>query len=152
MTPAFGVRLLLVAAISYIVFSYVFIPFRIKGYSMAPTYANGGVNVCFRWPYIFSPPERQQVVVIRMAGKKVMLLKRIVALQGETVEFREGRLYVNGKGADEPYLRHGSDWHLPPRKVKAGSVYVVGDNRRVPMAANVFGQTSIKRIMGVPLW
>lgn len=59
-----------------------------------------------------------------------MLLKRVVALEGEEVSFRQGKLLVNGKELEEPYLRHPCEWDLPPRKVEKDSVYVVGDNRR----------------------
>ncbi len=81
-----------------------------------------------------------------------MLLKRVVALEGERVEFRDGRLFVNGSEMDEPYVNYPSDWNLPPRVVGRNSVYVVGDNRNVPMEGHLFGQTSIHRIIGGPLW
>ena len=152
MTFKFVVRVFFVAAASYIVFSYVFIPFSVKGYSMAPTYSDGGINMCFRWKYLFSSPERHQVVIIRLAGKKVMLLKRIIAVEGETIEFRGGKLLINGTLIDEPYVRYPSDWTLSPRKVDKGNVYVIGDNRSVPIEGHHFGQTSINRLMGVPLW
>jgi signal peptidase I len=113
---------------------------------------NGEFNFCFRFRYAFSQPEREDVVVIRLAGKKVMLLKRVVALEGDRVEFRKGKLFVNGKKVDETYVRYPSDWNLPPRMVDKNHVYVVGDNRNVSIDRHRFGQTSIDRIIGAPLW
>jgi signal peptidase I len=81
-----------------------------------------------------------------------MLLKRIVALEGERIEFRDGKLLIDGKEMEEPYVRYPFQWNLPPRQVEKGNVYVVGDNRKMPMETHLFGQTSIERIMGVPLW
>jgi len=81
-----------------------------------------------------------------------MLLKRVVALEGEQVEFIEGRLFVNGKEVAESYVRYPCHWNLPPRLVEKGSVYVVGDNRDMPIEHHYFGQTSAKRIEGTPLW
>jgi signal peptidase I len=81
-----------------------------------------------------------------------MLLKRVVALEGDVVEFRAGRLFVNSRPAQEPYVHDPSAWDLPPRTVARGHVYVVGDNRRVPMHVHQFGQTAIDRIIGGPLW
>ncbi len=81
-----------------------------------------------------------------------MLLKRVVALEGEEVAFRQGKLLINGEELEEPYLRYPCDWNLPARKVEKESVYVVGDNRSMPMENHYFGQTSIRRIVGVPLW
>ena len=77
-----------------------------------------------------------------------MLLKRIVAVGGETVEFRKGGLYVNGTLVDEPHVRYRSDWQLPPRKVSPGHVYVVGDNRGTDINRHRFGEINMKRIVG----
>ncbi|MGZ3604221.1 MAG: S26 family signal peptidase, partial [Thermodesulfobacteriota bacterium] len=86
------------------------------------------------------------------AGSRVMLLKRVVASEGEQVEFREGRLLVDGKELEEPYVRYPCGWNLSPRRVEKDCVYVVGDNRNMPIENHHFGQTSKSRIIGVPLW
>ena len=119
---------------------------------MEPTYMNGDFNFCFRLRYIFSKPERQDVAAIRLAGGKVILLKRVVALEGDVVEFRNGALFVNRKKIDETYVRYPSGWNLSPRKVDKSHIYVVGDNRSVPIDVHQFGQTSIDRVIGAPLW
>ena len=90
--------------------------------------------------------------MVRLAGKKIMFLKRIVALEGETVEFKDGKILIDGKEINEPYVRFQCDWTLPPRKVETGNVYVVGDNRDMNIDNHFFGQTSVKRIVGKPLW
>lgn len=151
-TLKFLIRVSLIALFAYLFFGYICIPLRIQGQSMEPTYHSGGVNFCWTLRYVRSKPKRADVVMVRFAGKRVMLLKRIVAIEGETVEFREGKLFVNGREMDEPYVRYPCDWNLPPRQVETGSVYVIGDNRRMPLENHVFGQTSIKRILGGPLW
>ena len=152
LTPAFLIRVFLVALSAYLVFGHLCIPFRIEGYSMEPTYRNGGINFCWRLRYLFSGPKRYDVVALRFAGHRVMLLKRVVATEGEQVEFRKGKLFVNGKETDEPYVCYPCNWNLPPRQVEADSVYVIGDNRSGPIEHHHFGQTSIKRILGTPLW
>ena len=152
LTPQFLLRLALVAGVAYLFFGYLCIPLRIKGASMEPTYHDGSWNFCWRGAYLFSEPRRSDVVLVRFAGSKVMLLKRVVALAGEQVEFRNGKLFVNGKEIHEPYVRYPCDWNLPPRQVEGGCVYVVGDNRSLPMEGHQFGQASVKRIVGVPLW
>ncbi len=119
---------------------------------MEPTYRTGEFNFCWRLRYLFSKPKRYDIVAIRLAGQKVMLLKRVVALEGEEVSFRQGKLLINGNELEEPYLRYPCNWELPARKVEKDSVYVVGDNRNMPMESHYFGQTLIRRIVGVPLW
>ena len=152
LTRKFLIRVSLVALFAYLFFSHLCIPLRIRGSSMEPTYRNGSFNFCWRLRYLFSKPKRHDIVVVRFAGKKVMLLKRVAAMEGEQVEFREGKLLVNRKEIDEPYVRNPCNWNLPPRQVEKGCVYVVGDNRNMLMKYHRFGQTSIKRIVGAPLW
>jgi signal peptidase I len=149
---AFIFRLLTVALSAAILFGFVLIPFRIQGHSMAPTYQDGGFNFCNRLRFVFSGPQPHDVVAIRLAGQRIMLLKRVVALEGDVVEFRAGRLFVNSRPVEEPYVHDPFAWDLPPRTVARGQVYVVGDNRRVPMHVHQFGQTSIDRVIGGPLW
>ena len=119
---------------------------------MEPTYRDGSFTFCFRWRYLFSSPRRDDVVAVRFAGKKVMLLKRVVALEGEQVEFRNGKLFVEGKSMDEPYVRYPCGWDLPPRRVEKDGVYVIGDNRSMPLENHYFGQVSTKRVIGAVLW
>jgi signal peptidase I len=133
-------------------FGQVCIPFRIRGQGMEPTYRNGGFNFCWRLRYVLSGPERHDVVMARLAGRRVMLLKRVVAVGREQVEFRQGDLFVDGRRIEEPYAVYPCDWELPLRPVRPGCVYVVGDNRSGPIEAHTLGQTPISRVLGSPLW
>ncbi|MGM0454036.1 MAG: signal peptidase I [Thermodesulfobacteriota bacterium] len=145
-------RLLLVALCAFVIFKFILIPFRVQGVSMAPTYHHGDFNFGFTLHYTFTPLKRHDIVLIRMAGREVMLLKRVVGLAGETVAFKNGTLIVDGRPIDEPYVKGEWDWTLSPRTVEGGHVYVVGDNRRVSMDRHDFGQTPVSRIEGAPLW
>lgn len=151
-TPKFLIRVLFVTLSAYLFFNYICIPLHIKGYSMEPTYHNGGINFCWRLRYLFSKPKRCDVIVVRFAGNRVMLLKRVVALEDEQIEFRNGKLFVDGKQMDEPYVRYPCDWNLLPRQVEKDCIYVVGDNRNMPIENHHFGQVTLKRVAGVPLW
>jgi len=146
------VRMSLVALLSSLFFGYLCIPLHIEGISMEPNYHDGGFNFCWRLGYLFSPPRRYDVVAVRFAGDRIMLLKRIVAFEGDQVEFRQGKLLVNGLELEEPYVRNPCDWDLAPRIVQKESIYVIGDNRSMPIENHVFGNAAIRRIVGVPLW
>ena len=151
-TKHYLLRVAVVAITAFIIFKFVFIPFRIQGESMAPTYVTGSFNFCFALRYAFSKPAPSDVVLVRMAGQNIMLLKRVVATEGQSVEFKEGQLFVDGKKINEPYVSGQSDWNIPLTVVKPGHVYVVGDNRGTPVKGHALGQTSLKRIAGTPLW
>ena len=148
----FLIRISLVAVSAFLFFSYLCTPFTIQGTSMEPTYPNGGINFCCRLRYFLSEPKRHDVVAVRFAGSRVMLLKRVVAREGEKVEFRDGRLLVDDREVVESYVRFPCDWNLPSRRVEKDCVYVVGDNRSMPIENHYFGQTSKARVMGGPLW
>ncbi len=145
-------RLILVALAAYLFFGQVCLPAVTRGSSMVPTYADGQLLFCWRPKVWFGSLERGDVVMVRFSGRRVMLLKRIVALGGETVAFAEGRLLVNGEPLDEPYVKTACDWELEPREVPPGHVYVIGDNRGTPMETHQFGSVARERIVGVPLW
>lgn len=149
----FVIRLALVAAGAWLLFGQVLLPLRIRGASMEPAYHDGGVNFCFRWCYALQPPRRFDVVAVRLAGTRVMLLKRVLALPGETVAFHRGRLLVDGRPVAEPQtVLTGGDWELPPRRVAPGRLFVAGDNRAMPIDQHVLGEAELDRIAGAPVW
>jgi signal peptidase I len=151
-TRRFAVRFLMVAVAAYIFFGQICLPMRISGPSMEPTYHNGKLTFCWRLKYLFRKPERGDVVAVRLAGPSIMFLKRIVALEGETVEFKNGKLVINGKVLSEPYVRYPCSWNKPPTKVGKNCVYVIGDNRNVAIDLHRFGEIETKRITGSPIW
>jgi len=152
LTGRYLARVAAVALLAWSFFSFVCIPIHIEGGSMEPGYGDGGWNFIWRPAYLFSGPERGDVVAVRFSGRSVMLLKRVVALEGEEVEFRRGELFVDGSRVEEPYLSYRGSWDLSPRKVEKGNIYLVGDNRAMSMKNHTFGQTSIDRIVGVPIF
>jgi signal peptidase I len=91
------------------------------------------------------------------------LIKRVIAVEGETVEVRAdpdatGRpgsacgdcgVYVNGVRLEEPYIRANPDYTVEPLVVPEGHVYVLGDNRRNSQDSHVFGPLPVEQIVGV---
>ncbi len=146
------IRVLLVAAVAWCFFKWVCLPMYINGSSMEPAYPARGFNFCWAPAYWLSKPAQGDVVIARYAGVQYMLLKRVVALEGQTVEFRGGRLFVDGRELSEPYVKGPCDWSLPPRTVKPGHIYIVGDNRSMPLEGHVFGQLELSRVKGAPIW
>jgi signal peptidase I len=145
-------RLLLIALATWCVCKWLCLPLFIKGHSMEPTYSSLSFNFCWTPAFWLSNPKPGDIVVVKYAGTDVMLLKRVVALAGQTLEFKDGRLFVDGRLLAEPYVKGPCDWNLPPRKVSEGCLYVVGDNRSMPLEQHVFGEVRAERIEGAPLW
>ncbi len=144
-------RICVLVVTCFIVFRFILLPVRIDGISMQPTYRDSGVNFINRLAYLRHPPQRGDVVGVRLAGPHVMLLKRIVGLPGETIEFSRGRLFVNGTELPEPYVKLPCNWNRAPEKVDPDKYFVVGDNRSMPKEFHEFGCAERRRIVGKAL-
>ena len=68
------------------------------------------------------------------------------------VEIRNGVLYINGKELDEPYVKYDCDWNLSLREVPKGKIFVLGDNRSMPIREHVGGMIDRDRLAGIPVW
>lgn len=113
---------------------------RVRGSSMLPTLRNGDWAFVWRLPYLWSRPQRFDVVICHYPGRRVKRLpflpqafvKRVVGLPGETLEFIEGVLHVDGQPVDEPFLDPARTRFLrsrPPVTLGPDEYYVLGDNR-----------------------
>ena len=142
------IRIVVLLVTSMVVFNFVLLPIRVTGISMSPTYKDRSINFVDCLAYVHHEPQRSDVVSIRFAGKHFLLMKRIVALPGETIGFVHGRIIVNGSVLNEPYEKWDCDWNIPPVTLGAGVYFVVGDNRTMPAEDHVFGEVSRDRIIG----
>ena len=133
-------------------FRYLLLPVRVAGTSMEPTYRDRSVNLVNTLRYRFRPPRRGEVAVIAFAGRRVMLLKRIVGLPGELVAFKDGRLFIDGRPVEEPYLVKPCRWNLAGETVGPDEFFVVGDNRTMPIEEHTHGRVKKSRLVGAPLW
>ena len=144
-------RICITALAAAIVFGLFARPFYINGGSMLPTYPASGLVLCDMFTYRFvRPPARGEIVVLEFDGKKTMLLKRLLAFPGETVEYRKGKMYINGKLHPEPYVQYPCNWNMKPVSVPEGEVFVMGDNRSMPISEHKGGLISSYRIKGRP--
>lgn len=144
------IRIVLVVAVAIVVFKFILLPIRVDGPSMMPTYKPGAVNFVNRLAYWRHEPQRGDVVAVRYSGLSMMLMKRVVALPGETVEFINGQLFVNGQPVEEPYVKFDCDWNARRQhyRLEADEYYVVGDNRSMPIDLHYQGAAQRKRILG----
>lgn len=149
--PGFTViRIAVIVAVVVLLRMFVLFPIRVDGPSMLPTYRENSVNIVNALAYSGHEPRRGDVVAIRFTGKSLMLMKRVVALPGETIEFVAGRLQVNGRVVDEPYLKYSCTWDFKPAhsQLQEDEYYVVGDNRSMPAEDHKQGVAKRDRIVG----
>jgi signal peptidase I len=153
--------------------TFVVQQYYIAGPSMEPTLIGDDRVLVNKLAYRFSVPSRGDVVVfdrITTNGDTVQhddLIKRVIALPGETVEIRNCVVLIDGISLDEPWLEPessvtGRDDSLQcgvantePTLVGDSEVYLVGDNRAMSFDSRMFGSVSIDVIAGkamVVIW
>lgn len=137
------------AAVLTALMVFVFGISRVQGNSMAPAYRNGDIVWFVRSG---NHLHRGTVVAVGMpSGDRY--IKRIAAVPGDTVDIRDGRLYVNGAAVKESYARGRTEKNpnglmIYPYTLPEGKYFVLGDNRRHSADSRTFGPVSAAQIQG----
>lgn len=139
--------------------------YRVEGHSMDPTLADGQFLIVNELAYarvnvatlrrllpfsgkgrpaereLFSGPQRGDIVILHdprePAGKE--LVKRVIGLPGEVVEISGGRVYVDGRQMQEPYIEQKWSGEKPKVLIPEGEYFVLGDNRDGSADSRYFG-------------
>jgi signal peptidase I len=142
------------SVVSYFIVSHFIVTtVVVQGRSMTPTLADGDRYLLHRWQLLFRAPERGDLVVIRDAARKDFVVKRVVALPGERVQFKDSSVWINGQRLNEPYLPHGTRTVLSGGLealvlVGADRYFVMGDNRDISEDSRAYGPVSGAQILG----
>ena len=152
--------LVLTLVIFFVIQNLVAQPFQVKGSSMERTFVERDYVLVDRLTPRWSPYARGQVVVFQppatVSDLSEPFIKRVIGVGGDTVEVRDGRVYVNGVALDEPYLFHNAAGVAeptiagdPPRWiVPEGDLFVMGDHREVSDDSRVFGPIPVSSVIG----
>ncbi len=132
------IRDIIIAIVLAAVVLLLFKPVIVKQHSMEPNFYGGDYLIVARQAYTFSgSPQTGDVVVFRTEltdeeGNDKNLIKRVIACPGDTVEIRDGYVYLNGDLLDEPYLmEQGVSGKMDAMTVPEGMYFCCGDNRAV---------------------
>jgi signal peptidase I len=140
---------------AYLIRAYVVQTFYIPSESMTETLLVGDRVLVNKVSYHMHDVHRGDVIVFRKPPRLVAdeddLIKRVVALPGETVEGRGGKIYVNDAPLTEPYVEPAcavATSDFAPVTVPAGDLWVMGDNRCNSSDSRVFGPIEEKDVVG----
>lgn len=145
-------RSLVLVAAAAALLTYGILPVRGAGPSMDPTIRDGQLVIVSRVSYTLRDPRRGEVVAVRLAGERAVLVKRILAGPGDALAIADGQVTVNDVALDEPYVVHRQPWNLDPVVLGADQYFVVGDNRGMPMRLHTMGTVSRPRLVGPVVW
>jgi signal peptidase I len=126
-------------------------PFRIPSGSMAPTLEAGDQVLVDKRAYRGHVPRRGDLAVFRAPRSGEILLKRVVAVGGDTVGLEDGVLVVDGRRPPEPYVADPDaidSVYFGPVRVRPGTVFVLGDNRANSEDSRDFGAVPTSRLIG----
>ena len=118
------------------------------GPSMEPNLYRGYRVMTEKVSYLLHPPRRGDVVIVDRIGSKVSLIKRVVALPGETVEVRGGYTFINGEQIEEPWVTNFGGPSYPPTVVPPDHVFILGDNRGNSRDSRAIGPVPMSTIKG----
>jgi len=123
---------------------------------MHPNFPDGEYLLTQKVSYYFSPPQRGDVVVFKPPiSEEDEFIKRIIGLPGEKIMVSNGKVYINGRLLNEPYLdstlytfsssalQEGLEYTIPD-----GEWIVMGDNRPHSSDSRSWGPITKKEISG----
>ena len=135
---------ILVIILVLLIKRFVVSPIKVNGDSMYDTLQDGDIMILNIVGTHFSDYKRFDIVVVD-SGKEY-IIKRIIGLPGDEIEYIDNQLYVNGKKVKDPYGTYETDDFST--SVPKDSYFVMGDNRTNSMDSRYFGAFPRKKILG----
>lgn len=124
--------IIFVVVVVLIVNNFLLINARVPSESMEKTIMTGDRFFGNRLAYLFDDPERFDIVVFKYSDDESQLfVKRVIGLPGETVEIKDGKVYINGSETplDDSFTPETPTGDYGPYVVPEGSYFMLGDNR-----------------------
>ncbi len=120
----------------------------VQGPSMEPNLHYDERVVVEKVTYRLHEPRRGDVIVIDVPGQDEPLIKRVVALPGETVSVRGGQVFIDDQLLEEPWTTRLGGPDYPPTLVPPQHIFVLGDNRGHSNDSRSFGPVHVDWILG----
>jgi signal peptidase I len=148
----YWLRDLILAALSaFIVISFFYQPVEVEGTSMLPRLENHDCIFINKIIYRVAPVRRGDIIVFHYPlDPAKSFIKRVVGLPGDWVAIKDGRVYINGKRLNEPYIPAAYLGHddCPRVHVAPNHYYVLGDHRGYSDDSRTWGALPRRYIYG----
>ena len=142
---AWVVTIVLAIVAAKVINKYVIIKAEVPTGSMEHTIEIDDCILGFQLAYVFSGPERGDIVIFPWPDNPdIVYVKRVIGLPGETVEIKNGAVYINGESIKEPYLKEAMHGEYGPYVVPEGCYFMLGDNRNSSQDSRKWTNTYLK--------
>ncbi len=143
------IETLLLTLVIFLLIRFAVQNFRVEGFSMEPNFHDGQFLLVSKLGYMFSPPERGDVIVFRFPNNPERdFIKRVIGLPGDRVEIVNGRVLINGHPLLETYPLNPGSYTYGPVTLGADEYFVLGDNRNNSSDSHSWGMLPTKNIIG----
>ncbi|NMP24610.1 signal peptidase I [Sulfobacillus harzensis] len=141
--------LVIALVLAFVIRTFVFESYQVKGTSMEPTLYTGDRVLVNKLAFVFGKPTTGEIVVFKSPVYPTQdWIKRVIGVPGDTVSVKNNVVYINGKRYPEPFLKYRKSINVAPRYVPKGYLWVEGDNRPVSYDSRYFGLLPEKNLKG----
>ena len=117
-------------AVALLIRTFIVELYVVDGPSMRPTLQHEERLVVNKFIYYVRDPQKGEVVIFRYPRDPSRdFIKRVIATAGDTIEIKEGRVYVNDQLLREDYILEKTRTEYPKVTIPEGTIFVMGDNR-----------------------
>jgi len=148
--------LVFAVALALVINTFVFARSTVSGSSMLPTLTNNDSILVEKLSLLTMTIKRGQIIIFNSENeRKDIFVKRVIGIEGDEVELKKGKVYLNGVELKETYLKENTPTKSgtflrenQKLKIAKGSVFVLGDNREVSNDSRYLGPIITKEIVG----
>ena len=148
---------IIIIVVVFLIRSFIATPVIVSGDSMVPTLKNKQLLLLNKINYRLNDIKRYDIVVIKVDKKEI--IKRIIGMPGETIEYRNNILYINGHEETNDYNFETNDFNLKSicncEEIPKDKYLVLGDNRKVSADSRIIGlidRSEIEGNVNISLW
>ena len=143
-----GITILIAIAI----FAFLRVSFQgymVRGSCMLPGIENQDWVMVSKASYFASDPQHGDIIILKPPiPAKHPFIKRVIAVPGDTIEVKDGKVYLNDIALTEPYVSDPPRYTLSAREIPEGEYFVLGDNRNSADDSHIWGTVPGENILG----
>lgn len=136
---------IIIIIVVLLVKKFIFTPVIVNGKSMMTTLHENDIMILDKLGMRLNGIKRFDIVVIQTERGKI--IKRVIGLPGETIQYKDNILYINGKEIEDPYPSTETN-DIQLQEIPEGMYFVLGDNRGDSLDSEELGPFAKNKILG----